>query len=572
MARRPSDQVAVARLRSVQGKVREMARTSAWFAEQLRTAVPAFQALESEHRAWFDDRDERERQAAEKVLKSGRLFDPRLKSGVSSATVHVEGAFPVGLVEQLRKLRGRAPSTELEEDAAREALAALHLRKEENRQLRAGDESDSPERRAERTAVEAGTHEWFRCRVIVAQPSLVPERLDPSTTDREVLLNLPEEKYRTIALYRLGGLADAGLTRPIVHPPADTGEVVTDATASWNWEARFPVREPDGSAIEPELCPDTFPPALAEEMLEQARAWVGSVAPAERTSSNGEQDSSGPSFVDWAELGARASRLVRDEPKRFRSAADWFRGLGDRPCEPEFKSIKPGEPFHAMVCLQRGWFEVSQPFQDGPDSTRYLQLNDEIARRVVLLAALSADPDFTSAELGLDVPFGRSGEEGEPLDGKYALRWGALDAYSAIAARSVAKLEISNPSGNAPRGHRKPTPGELTPANTEKLVTVLGEAAKALKSNRRTLAGPQTRRGALKLAGASAKDHQVVALLKDGLSYRQAAARCNVGKTTVGRIAQAYDLTGHPPETVPVGGTLSDSLTIRERSRSRGKT
>lgn len=43
---------------------------------------------------------------------------------------------------------------------------------------------------------------------------------------------------------------------------------------------------------------------------------------------------------------------------------------------------------------------------------------------------------------------------------------------------------------------------------------------------------PKTRRGALQFAETTAKDHVIIAALKEGKNYRKVAAECNVGKST----------------------------------------
>ena len=82
---------------------------------------------------------------------------------------------------------------------------------------------------------------------------------------------------------------------------------------------------------------------------------------------------------------------------------------------------------------------------------------------------------------------------------------------------------------------------------------------------------PKTRRGLMALAATTARDQRILADLQTGMSYRSVAKRNGVGHSTVGRIAQAYGLTGHTPETVPLEGTLQENLTIRGKPRKQGK-
>lgn len=81
---------------------------------------------------------------------------------------------------------------------------------------------------------------------------------------------------------------------------------------------------------------------------------------------------------------------------------------------------------------------------------------------------------------------------------------------------------------------------------------------------------PKTRRGLGRLLATECKDSGVIADLKSGVSYRNAAKRNGVSKTTVGRIAVANGLTGHAPDAVPLAGTLSENLSIRGKAGNRG--
>ncbi len=117
--------------------------------------------------------------------------------------------------------------------------------------------------------------------------------------------------------------------------------------------------------------------------------------------------------------------------------------------------------------------------------------------------------------------------------------------------------------------------GNSTPARLPDLAERLDAIAKAVESidardNGPAARLPKTRRGFQKLATSAAKDLPVIADLKSGLSYRDTAKRNGVSKTTVGRIAEANDLTGHAPDAVPLGGTLDEKLTIRRMTRKRG--
>lgn len=80
----------------------------------------------------------------------------------------------------------------------------------------------------------------------------------------------------------------------------------------------------------------------------------------------------------------------------------------------------------------------------------------------------------------------------------------------------------------------------------------------------------KTRRGLQKFAETTTRDTKIVAALREGKSYRTIQRECNVGKSTVGRVAEAYGLTGHSPDAVPLEGTLAENLRTRRRTRNPG--
>ena len=79
--------------------------------------------------------------------------------------------------------------------------------------------------------------------------------------------------------------------------------------------------------------------------------------------------------------------------------------------------------------------------------------------------------------------------------------------------------------------------------------------------------GPKTTRGLMKYAKITSLDIQIVQSVREGRSYREVAKEFGVSKSSVARVCQAHDLTGHRPDTVPLGGTLDENLRIRGKSR-----
>jgi hypothetical protein len=60
---------------------------------------------------------------------------------------------------------------------------------------------------------------------------------------------------------------------------------------------------------------------------------------------------------------------------------------------------------------------------------------------------------------------------------------------------------------------------------------------------------PKTKRGLARFLQNETKEPQVIALLHDNLSYREIEKKTGISRSTIGRIAQANNLTGHSPDT-----------------------
>lgn len=97
---------------------------------------------------------------------------------------------------------------------------------------------------------------------------------DPHSLDRANLQRFSEADYRTIALHRLGGLADAGAVRPIVTEPVSTGDDVHDFVVHALWRSRVPISDGDYHKNDPPLRVEAFPPAIAEQMMGHLERWV----------------------------------------------------------------------------------------------------------------------------------------------------------------------------------------------------------------------------------------------------------------------------------------------------------
>ncbi len=83
---------------------------------------------------------------------------------------------------------------------------------------------------------------------------------------------------------------------------------------------------------------------------------------------------------------------------------------------------------------------------------------------------------------------------------------------------------------------------------------------------------PKTRRGLLRLAATTEKDQSILNAIDQGMTYRAIAEQCEVGKSTVGRVAKEYGRTGHSIEVVPLDGTLQENLSVRGKPRKHGRS
>lgn len=262
------------RLEVVRNRVRQLARRYGWFADAIRQAFADYLILSARFLTEQSGHHDRERQLAREVLAAGYLTDPNYVDNRPCLFVPVDGLCPTKLAECLLKQRQDKPTPKsLLEKSARAALAAF----DRHTKYQAGDLPDG-EREAMaveyRAKVRAQTHVTFTWHVIVAQPGDWQEPADPHSLERTHLERFTDVEYRTIALYRLGGLADTGSTRPIVQRPTSTGNRVREVAAYAAWLSRCPINSSDREHSQPDLVVEAFPPVIAEEMIQEIEHWV----------------------------------------------------------------------------------------------------------------------------------------------------------------------------------------------------------------------------------------------------------------------------------------------------------
>lgn len=264
----------VARLNVVRTRVRTLARKHPWFADAIRSAFLGFLDLCERCGRQKLAMEERELQLARALLAQGRVFDRKVKRRHQCLDVLVTGLCPVDLANQIGKYGGAAiMPRKLERESAATALAAM------DRDVIRLDPG-LPRRKlkvmaAEYCAAQAvRTHVEHTWRITVLRPKDWQEPPDPRSCERTDLEQFTNEEYRTVALHKLGALADAGASRPIVTRPKKTRNRARNHIASVVWEFRIPVDYIHRDQPDPPLDPQALPPSLAEEMLEDLEQWI----------------------------------------------------------------------------------------------------------------------------------------------------------------------------------------------------------------------------------------------------------------------------------------------------------
>lgn len=261
-------------LGQVQARVRHLVVQYAGLHDALRSAFDAFVTLV----ASFEERQARNRssirQRVQRVLKSGKLIDPKFKPGRPHVVFPIEGLCEVKLADELLMYGpGDTMAAATERAAAKSALAALDGDpRYQSPELSSGNTLRTSTQ--DRGRVASGSHKVRRLYVVLAQPADWEEPPDPRSSDLNQLRRFKERDFRIIVLYRLGGLADAGSVRPIVPQPSRSEKRRNHRTALAAWYLRQPFTSYDGAERLPKLCRLAFPPTLAEEMVGHLERWI----------------------------------------------------------------------------------------------------------------------------------------------------------------------------------------------------------------------------------------------------------------------------------------------------------
>lgn len=296
----------IERLNAIMDRVRELTQSHDWFADAIRAAFEGILVLCADYYSQQLAQRARERALARALLSSGRLVDPTVDANSPVLSVIVDGLCPAALADRLRtRRRNETMPRNLERESAAAALAALDL---EDLQR---DHRPSVKQRGKKAtksaAKHASAHVPFTWRIVVPLPDNWQEPNNPFSLERTDLERFSEADFRTIALFRLGALADVGNVRPLVAKPNETGDKERDFVAYAAWRSRLPIDNDQLEKNEP--VPDTraLPPYIAEQFMGNVETWASGEAAKRISDDNAEY--------------RPASWFSKSMPSRLRQAA-----------------------------------------------------------------------------------------------------------------------------------------------------------------------------------------------------------------------------------------------------------
>jgi hypothetical protein len=332
------------RLQAVQDRVRCLARNHGWFGDAIRAALDDFLRLRERCRREQTAMHNQERGLARDLLVKGFLSDPEEEDNTPCLFVPVRGLCPVVLADQLAKFnRPLKMPRELELEGAKVALAAFD-REEEYSADCGTDEQLAAISAHNRAAIDAGTHVWFSWTIVVLRPGDWQHPPDPGSLDRVDLERFSHPDFLTIALHRLGGLADVGALRPIVPEPKDTGDRLHDLPRFFAWRGRLPVEHEHLDHSQPPLSVRKLPADVAEQLLHDVETWAEGEARKHDESLTSREPSVSPHLLDQLQRAAAAVDLHAIDHAAERAVEKVVRAVhgGDANGGSEGTPRKPG--------------------------------------------------------------------------------------------------------------------------------------------------------------------------------------------------------------------------------------
>ncbi|MCA9278200.1 MAG: hypothetical protein H6815_06025 [Phycisphaeraceae bacterium] len=273
-------------------RAQALVREHAWLGDEIRAAFLAFMELSKRFGAKTTEIEQhRQRQIRELLTTKGRLVDPETRKGGIAWYDYFDGLCPTELDKCLRETsRYEVLPRKLE----RKAAAAAHAAWDWNQKHQSSDTTPRQRRLMEdrrKRAVEANTHVIRTWEVTIVCPFGGQEPANPYSFERTELQRFPDADFHTIALYRVGGLADAGSLRPTMPEAPSTGQEKEDGAAYVTWRHRLPILEEDFDENLPGLNPRAFPPDILEQMLDYVEKWVSNGEPNMDTSQGAQNES-----------------------------------------------------------------------------------------------------------------------------------------------------------------------------------------------------------------------------------------------------------------------------------------
>lgn len=297
------------RLFQVQARMRSLVRQNPRLRTDLQRAFSDFVQLTIRHHDAVSELRQREKTLTREQLKQGFLIHPLARAGGDTIPVLFDGLCPSDLAARLKAVADQKWDPELERKGATAALKVL-----EDADMLDSLEWGSPERLAfeEELAREANrTHArsiyWT---VWLHRPDDFIQPVNPASTEPEDLQRFDDDEYRTICLYRLGGLADANAIRHVVARPPKLPDPLDNMIEYMVWRSRFPIVGDTRGNGQGELEPRALPPEFALEMLEFVEDWLASGTAEE--SSDATSDTDRAKATEFAIEDPPAKRVITD--------------------------------------------------------------------------------------------------------------------------------------------------------------------------------------------------------------------------------------------------------------------
>lgn len=260
------------RLRAVQRRVRELVLLhDQWLPNRFEQAFADKLKLNARHSDEEIVLYERQWQMARELLSAGYLFDPTLSHNSAVVVFDFTSICPAELAIRLKAhiAAGKSAPKLSPQDIA-EALEAFDL----DMQYQIGNLPDAEREEmaaATKRQLVAGSHVWMDWVFWLLKPLDWPREADAFTPE---FSGLSDEDYLTVALYKLGGLADVDSQRPLISQPCASGDWFNDLLTHSAWKSRLPVAKEAQNGQESELDVVQLPPHVAEQMLAVLEARV----------------------------------------------------------------------------------------------------------------------------------------------------------------------------------------------------------------------------------------------------------------------------------------------------------